>query len=146
MISAMSLRGLRKNFGQKRAVDDLQLEVRQGCMFGLVGPNGAGKTTTLSMATGLLRPDAGTASVLDHDVWSDPVRAKELMGVADVDRAHGRRRCDGAPGDPRTRHRWGPVRRAIEISPDIYSGSPYLCTGRLAVEGSADASPQHSHL
>jgi ABC-2 type transport system ATP-binding protein len=50
-------------------------------MFGLVGPNGAGKTTTLSMATGLLRPDAGTASVLDHDVWSDPVRAKELMGV-----------------------------------------------------------------
>ncbi len=81
MISAMSLQGLHKNFGQKRAVDNLDLEVRQGCMFGLVGPNGAGKTTTLSMATGLLRPDAGKASVLGHDVWSDPARAKELMGV-----------------------------------------------------------------
>jgi ABC-2 type transport system ATP-binding protein len=50
-------------------------------MFGLVGPNGAGKTTTLSMATGLLRPDAGTAYVLGHDVWSDPAAAKALMGV-----------------------------------------------------------------
>jgi ABC-2 type transport system ATP-binding protein len=50
-------------------------------MFALVGPNGAGKTTTLSMATGLLRPDAGMARVLDHDVWSDPAAAKALMGV-----------------------------------------------------------------
>ncbi len=50
-------------------------------MFALVGPNGAGKTTTLSMATGLLRPDAGVARVLDHDVWSDPAAAKALMGV-----------------------------------------------------------------
>jgi ABC-2 type transport system ATP-binding protein len=81
MIAAMSLQGLHKNFGPKRAVDNLELEVRQGCLFGLVGPNGAGKTTTLSMATGLLRPDAGTATVLGHDVWSDPARAKELMGV-----------------------------------------------------------------
>ena len=50
-------------------------------MFALVGPNGAGKTTTLSMATGLLRPDAGRARVLGHDVWSDPAAAKALMGV-----------------------------------------------------------------
>ncbi|GAA2097853.1 ABC transporter ATP-binding protein [Microlunatus panaciterrae] len=81
MPSALSLIGLRKTFGSKRAVDDLNLEVRAGCLFGLVGPNGAGKTTTLSMATGLLRPDAGTAIVLGHDVWSDPARAKALMGV-----------------------------------------------------------------
>jgi ABC-2 type transport system ATP-binding protein len=50
-------------------------------MFGLVGPNGAGKTTMLSMATGLLRPDAGTAYVLGHDVWTDPAAAKARMGV-----------------------------------------------------------------
>lgn len=81
MTSALSLVGLHKSFGPKRAVDDLHLEVRPGCMFGLVGPNGAGKTTTLSMATGLLRPDAGMASVHGHDVWSDPARAKALMGV-----------------------------------------------------------------
>jgi ABC-2 type transport system ATP-binding protein len=81
MTSALSLLGLSKSFGAKRAVDQLDLEVRRGCMFGLVGPNGAGKTTTLSMATGLLRPDAGTARVLDHDVWTDPAAAKALMGV-----------------------------------------------------------------
>ncbi len=81
MTPALSLVGLYKSFGTKRAVDNLSLAVRRGCMFGLVGPNGAGKTTTLSMATGLLRPDAGTAVVLDHDVWHDPTQAKSLMGV-----------------------------------------------------------------
>jgi ABC-2 type transport system ATP-binding protein len=81
VTAALSLAGLCKSFGPKRAVDHLDLEVRRGCMFGLVGPNGAGKTTTLSMATGLLRPDAGTARVLDHDVWADPAAAKALMGV-----------------------------------------------------------------
>jgi len=73
--------GLHKSFGAKHAVADLTLEVEAGRMFGLVGPNGAGKTTTLSMATGLLRPDAGTAYVLGHDVWTDPAGAKALMGV-----------------------------------------------------------------
>jgi ABC-2 type transport system ATP-binding protein len=81
MTPALSLVGLYKSFGTKRAVNDLSLDVRRGCMFGLVGPNGAGKTTTLSMATGLLRPDAGTAVVLDLDVWRDPPAAKALMGV-----------------------------------------------------------------
>ena len=72
---------LTKSFGDKRAVDDLSLSVPAGSMFGLVGPNGAGKTTTLSMVTGLLRPDAGTVSVLGQDVWSDPVAAKSRLGV-----------------------------------------------------------------
>ncbi len=81
MSSALSLTGLYKSFGTKHAVTDLNLEVRAGSMFGLVGPNGAGKTTTLSMATGLLRPDAGTARVLGHDVWADPAGAKALIGV-----------------------------------------------------------------
>jgi len=78
---ALSLHRLLKRFGTKTAVDDLSLDVRPGCLFGLVGPNGAGKTTTLSMATGLLRPDAGTASVLGRDVWADPPAAKAVMGV-----------------------------------------------------------------
>jgi len=79
--AALSVRGLSKAYGSTLAVDRLDLDVPRGSFFGLVGPNGAGKTTTLSMATGLLRPDAGTAHVLGHDVWSDTVRAKQLIGV-----------------------------------------------------------------
>jgi ABC-2 type transport system ATP-binding protein len=81
MTAALSLVALHKSFGARRAVTDLNLEVRPGAMFGLVGPNGAGKTTTLSMATGLLRPDAGRATVLGLDVWTDPAAAKAVMGV-----------------------------------------------------------------
>lgn len=77
----LALRGLRKQFGQKVAVDDLSLDVPAGSMLGLLGPNGAGKTTTLAMTTGLLRPDAGTAWVLGADVWQDPAKAKARMGV-----------------------------------------------------------------
>jgi ABC-2 type transport system ATP-binding protein len=78
---ALSLRGLTRRFGATTAVDHLDLDVPRGSFYGLVGPNGAGKTTTLSMATGLLRPDAGTAHVLGVDVWSDPVAAKTRIGV-----------------------------------------------------------------
>jgi len=79
--AALSLRGLFKAYGRTYAVDGLDLDVPRGSFFGLVGPNGAGKTTTLSIASGLLRPDAGTAHILGHDVWSDTVRAKQLVGI-----------------------------------------------------------------
>ncbi len=78
---AIGCRGLVRTFGQTVAVGGLDLDVPKGSFFGLVGPNGAGKTTTLSMVTGLLRPDSGTVSVLGHDVWTDPVAAKRLLGV-----------------------------------------------------------------
>ena len=78
---ALALRGLTKRFGDTTAVDRLDLDVPRGSFYGLVGPNGAGKTTTLSMATGLLRPDAGTAHVLGVDVWADPVAAKSQIGI-----------------------------------------------------------------
>lgn len=78
--AALELRGLHKRFGQKAAVADLSLRVPVGSFYGLVGPNGAGKTTTLSMATGLLVPDAGQALVHGVDVWHDPVTAKGMLG------------------------------------------------------------------
>ena len=78
---ALALRGLVKRFDAKIAVAGLDLDVPAGSFFGLLGPNGAGKTTTLSMAVGLLRPDAGAAYVLGHDVWADPVEAKRRLGV-----------------------------------------------------------------
>src|SRR3954451_15582998 len=78
---ALVLRGLTKAFGERIAVDHIDLDVPAGSFFGLVGPNGAGKTTTLSMVTGLLRPDAGRVVVAGVDVWSDPAAAKARMGV-----------------------------------------------------------------
>jgi ABC-2 type transport system ATP-binding protein len=78
---ALALRGLHKRFGTKVAVAGVDLDVPAGSFHGLLGPNGAGKTTTLSMAVGLLRPDAGSAWVLGHDVWSDPVAAKRRLGA-----------------------------------------------------------------
>jgi len=78
---ALRLRGLVKRFGTATAVDGLDLDVPIGSFFGLVGPNGAGKTTTLSMATGLLRPDAGAIELMGVDVWSDLVEAKRRVGV-----------------------------------------------------------------
>lgn len=80
-IPALRIQGLTKRFGQKLAVAGLNLEVPRGSFYGFVGPNGAGKTTTLSMATGLLRPDAGLAEVVGIDVWRDSLRAKRSMGV-----------------------------------------------------------------
>ena len=78
---AMEFSGLFKQFGENVAVDHIDLTVPRGSFFGLVGPNGAGKTTSLSMAVGLLRPDGGTVRIFGHDVWSDPVKAKALIGV-----------------------------------------------------------------
>jgi ABC-2 type transport system ATP-binding protein len=77
----LSIKGLVKKFGSTTAVDGVNLEVHRGSFYGIVGPNGAGKTTTLSMITGLLRPDAGSITVADVDVWSNPVAAKNVLGV-----------------------------------------------------------------
>ncbi|GAA1347639.1 ABC transporter ATP-binding protein [Falsarthrobacter nasiphocae] len=78
---ALSVEGLSKAFGQVLAVDSVSFEVPSGSFFGLVGPNGAGKTTLLSMATGLLRPSAGTALVYGKDILREPDAAKQLLGV-----------------------------------------------------------------
>jgi ABC-2 type transport system ATP-binding protein len=79
--TAFELVGLHKVFGEYEAVKHADLTVQAGSFYGLVGPNGAGKTTMLSMAVGLLRPDAGRSRVFGTDVWKEPERAKEQMGV-----------------------------------------------------------------
>jgi ABC-2 type transport system ATP-binding protein len=72
---------LTRTFGQKVAVNDLNLQVERGEFFGFLGPNGAGKSTTIKMLTGLLRPTRGTAFVAGIDVWKDPLAARARMGV-----------------------------------------------------------------
>jgi ABC-2 type transport system ATP-binding protein len=75
------LQDLAKAFGATRAVDGVSLAVARGEIYGLLGPNGAGKTTTISLVAGLLKPDAGQIVVDGALFWSDPQRAKCLMGV-----------------------------------------------------------------
>ena len=79
--AAVRLHGLVKRFGDKVAVDGVDLSVPHGSFFALVGVNGAGKTTTLRMATGLLRPDAGSAVIDGRDLWREPEAVKARIGV-----------------------------------------------------------------
>ncbi len=79
--AAIDAVGLVKTFGQLRAVDGVDLEVRQGEIFGVLGPNGAGKTTALKMLATLLPIDAGQAQVFGVDVASQPHRDRQLLGV-----------------------------------------------------------------
>ncbi len=86
---AIEATGLVKSFGDTRAVDGVDLAVRTGSVYGVLGPNGAGKTTTIRMLATLIRPDAGSARVLGHDIVeeADAVRtAVSLTGqLASVD-------------------------------------------------------------
>ena len=79
MDAAIHTEGLSKHFGARIAVDQLDLHVQPGCVFGFLGPNGAGKTTTIGMLLGLVRPSAGRALVLGHDIVHEPEQA--LAGV-----------------------------------------------------------------
>jgi ABC-2 type transport system ATP-binding protein len=71
MTAAIDVAELRKNFGQARALDGLDLTVAAGEVHGFLGPNGAGKTTTIRILLGLLRADGGTAALLGGDPWRD---------------------------------------------------------------------------
>src|SRR6201991_4813081 len=78
---AIDATGLVKNFGKLRALDGIDLEVRQGEIFGVLGPNGAGKTTALRMLATLLPIDAGHARIFGVDVAREPHRIRQLLGV-----------------------------------------------------------------
>jgi ABC-2 type transport system ATP-binding protein len=78
MIEAI---GLRKNFGERRAVDGLSFSVEEGEIFGFLGPNGAGKTTTIRILTGLLKPTSGKAYVGGLEVEEYPQVVKRIVGV-----------------------------------------------------------------
>lgn len=72
---------LTRTFGAKIAVDHLDLTVNEGEFYGFLGPNGAGKSTTIKMLVGLLRPSSGQARIAGIDIWQEPLRAKQLIGV-----------------------------------------------------------------
>jgi ABC-2 type transport system ATP-binding protein len=74
-VPAIETVGLGKTYGRTRALENLDLRVEQGEVFGYLGPNGAGKTTTIRLLLGLHRPTAGRALLHGVDAWRDPVTA-----------------------------------------------------------------------
>nr|MBV6630610.1 ATP-binding cassette domain-containing protein [Oceanococcus sp. HetDA_MAG_MS8] len=84
----IDVQALTKDFGSRRAVDQLSFQVKPGEVLGFLGPNGAGKSTTMKMITGFLSPTAGSASVNGFDIQTQPVEAKRQFGYLP----------EGAPG------------------------------------------------
>jgi ABC-2 type transport system ATP-binding protein len=78
---AIEATGLVKTFGETRAVDGVDLAVRSGSVYGVLGPNGAGKSTTIRMLATLIRPDAGSARVLGHDIVHDADAVRSLVSL-----------------------------------------------------------------
>jgi ABC-2 type transport system ATP-binding protein len=81
MDAVIQTEGLTKRFGQQVAVEDVNLLVRPGEIFGFLGPNGAGKTTTIGMLLGLIRPTAGRAVVMGYDIQRQPELALRGVGA-----------------------------------------------------------------
>src|SRR6266568_708009 len=78
---AISVRDLRKVYGNKAAVDGLSLTVPRGCFFGFLGPNGAGKSTTIRMLTGLIPPNSGSIELLGMPMPAAGLEIKKRIGV-----------------------------------------------------------------
>src|SRR5207249_11566383 len=79
--AAIAATGLGKDFGAVRALDRLDLEVREAEFFGFLGPNGAGKTTTVHLLATLLAPSRGGARVAGYDVARDGLAVRRRIGL-----------------------------------------------------------------
>jgi len=77
----ISTKNLTKKFENLTAVDNLNLEIKEGEIFGLLGPNGAGKTTTIFMLTTLKPPTSGTATINDYDIVKDSDKVRKSIGI-----------------------------------------------------------------
>lgn len=82
MSNAIEIKKLRKEFGAKTAVEDLELTVREGEVFAFLGVNGAGKTTTIRMLTGLTEPTSGDAMVKGHSILTELEEVKKAGNIS----------------------------------------------------------------
>jgi ABC-2 type transport system ATP-binding protein len=120
-MSAIATDGLTKYYGDVRGVEDLDLEVSEGEVFGFLGPNGAGKTTTIRTIMGFLAPTAGEARLLGRDVTEE----RELRAA--------KARVGYLPSDP------GLDERVTSAAGSCWSGSTRRWTGRSASTRGATA-------
>lgn len=81
MDNAIKTINLTKKFKDITAVEDLNVEIKQGEIFGLLGPNGAGKTTTISMLCTILKPTEGSAQVNGYDILKEPEKVRKSIGI-----------------------------------------------------------------
>jgi len=122
-VPAVEVRGLVKRYGDRLAVDDLDLIVTQGEVYGFLGPNGAGKTTTMRVLFGLIRPDAGFVRLFGRDPLADVVGALDrVAGFVETPRfypylsAARNLTCLAALDDPFARDRIGEALELVELS------------------------------
>lgn len=99
-MSIVHIENLTRRYGTRVGVEQVNLEIGRGEVFGFLGPNGAGKSTTIRLLMGLLKPDAGRAAIAGHDCWHDSVRARRGVGYL--------------PGDLRL-YPWMSLERAVPI-------------------------------
>ncbi len=76
----IEVKDLCKDYGQRRAIDNLNFTLKKGDVVGFLGPNGAGKSTTMKIITGFMAPTSGTASVAGFDVFENPIEVKKRIG------------------------------------------------------------------
>ena len=81
MSKVLSGTNLKKQYGQKNVVNNIDINLKKGEIVGLLGPNGAGKTTTFYMITGMIRPSSGTILLDDADITSLPMYKRARMGI-----------------------------------------------------------------
>lgn len=81
MRSVIETKNLTKDFGKLRAVNNFNISLKEGELFGLLGPNGSGKTTTVKLLTGQIKPTKGNATILGVNVLRNPVGVRELVGI-----------------------------------------------------------------
>lgn len=81
MQEVISIKNLRKNFGDIKAVDDISFEVKEGSLFAFLGLNGAGKSTTINIISTLLKKDSGQVKILGYDIDKDAVSIRQNIGI-----------------------------------------------------------------
>ena len=90
-MHAIEIKSLRKEYKDVVAVEELDLEIREGELFALLGVNGAGKTTTIKMLTGLTKPTSGDAFIFGHSVVDEPDAIKGMVDISTQETAVARK-------------------------------------------------------
>jgi len=81
MAAVIEVKDLTKNYGEITAVNHIDFKVWKKEIFGFLGPNAAGKTTTIRILTGVIIPDSGTATIMDYNILTEPLKAKQIISV-----------------------------------------------------------------